>query len=373
MSSTSVFNEPLDPSDGPFDGLASLYRNSGSPEARAARRDINAWYADFPDRDGRLLGNLQSDSDIGIQAATDELYTHHLLSNSYKARYEEDASSPDFRLYRSSQYVAGIEVFTLFPEKDFTSKVSQNAVLVNELNRRVRPVHWYVRLDILDWKRQPRVTDVAKWLDRTVASLPVPAANLTREDYPAAIYSDAKVELAFDFLPRQKLTPPTESEPVVAIGPAVTWFGKAVRRLRNNLSHKVGSRYDLHGQPFAVLVSARDYSCSIEDVVNALYGDEAISFPADDPDSAQSIRLNNGTFGRSASTPEGRNRRLSCVFALMRGWVPGSTEAPTVIRFDNPFAKQAFPDDALIPNLRFVTVRDELGIHMEWEPSLSSW
>jgi hypothetical protein len=160
MSSILVFNEPLDPREGPFNRLADWYRTSSSPEARAARSDINAWYAAFPDRIGMLLGNLRGDSDIGIQQATDELYVHHLLSETYDARYEEDASSPDFRLYRASEYIAGIEVFTLFLDKDIASKESRNAALVDEINRRVRPVQWYVSIDVIDWKRQPRVTNV---------------------------------------------------------------------------------------------------------------------------------------------------------------------------------------------------------------------
>jgi hypothetical protein len=110
-----AFDEPLDPREGPFSGLADWYRQCGSQEAQAARRDINAWYMDFPDREGMLLSRLQGDSDIVIHQATDELYVHHLLSSSYQTRYEEDARSPDFRLYRSSEYIGGIEVLTLFP------------------------------------------------------------------------------------------------------------------------------------------------------------------------------------------------------------------------------------------------------------------
>jgi hypothetical protein len=83
-----AFDEPLDPSEGPFDRLADWYRKLSMPEARAARSDINAWYAAFPDRKGMLLGNLRGDSDIGIQQATGELYVHRLLSRTYKARYE---------------------------------------------------------------------------------------------------------------------------------------------------------------------------------------------------------------------------------------------------------------------------------------------
>jgi hypothetical protein len=369
MSSPLVFDEPLDPSEGPFNRLADWYRRSSSPEARAARSDINAWYAAFPDRKGMLLGNLRGDSDIGIQQATDELYVHHLLSRTYEARYEEDASSPDFRLYRANDYVAGIEVFTLFLDKDFASKESRNAALVEEINRRVRPLHWYVSIDVIDWKRQPRVTDVARWLEKTVASLPAPAPNLTHEDYPSDVYSSTEVELAFEFLPRHKLGSPRASEPIVALGPPILWWGQAARRLRNALSRKAGSRYDHRNRPFAVLVSVRDHSCDTYDIVNALYGDDAIIFRAGDPDSARSIRKDNGTFGRSTSAPSGKNRRLSCVFALMRGWAPGSAKPPTVIRFDNPFAEQPFPYDVLAPTFRFVARRNDSGINMEWEPS----
>jgi hypothetical protein len=367
-----VFDEPLEPSEGPFDGLADWYRNSDSREAQAARRDLNAWYAAFPDRDGMLLGNLQGDSDIGIEQATDELYVHHLLSRSHLVRYEEDANSPDFRLYRSSEYVAGIEVLTLFPERDFVSKVSRNGALVDEINRRVRLVHWYVSIDVIDWRRQPRVAPVVRWLESTLASLPPPAASLAREDYPAAVYSGADVELAFDFLPRRKPNPPMATEPIVAFGPAIIEFVQPVRRLRSSLSRKIGSRYDHRGRPFAVLVSARDYACDTKDIIDALYGDDAISFHPGDPDSARPIRKHNGTFGRSASTPEGRNRRLSCVFVLTRGWASGSTETAKVIRFDNPFAEQPFPDDVLAPTSRFVARRDDSGVHMEWEPGPSS-
>ena len=368
MSFTLVFDEPLDPSEGPFGRLADWYRKSSSPEARAARSDINAWYAAFPDRKGMLLGNLRGDSDIGIQQATDELYVHQLLSRAYQARYEEDASSPDFRLYRSTEYVAGIEVFTLFLDKGFASKESRNAALVAEINRRVQPIHWYVSIDVIDWKRQPRVTDLARWLERTCASLPAPTANLAHEDHPAAVYSSAEVELAFEFLPRRKLGPPTASESIVALGPPISWWGQAARRLRSALSRKAGSRYNHRNRPFAVLISVRDHSCDTYDIVNALYGDDAIMFRAGDPDTARSIRKDNGTFGRSLSAPSGKNRRLSCIFALMRGWAPGSTKAPTVIRFDNPFAEQSFPDDVLAPTFRFVARRNDSGIRMEWEP-----
>jgi hypothetical protein len=91
---TVVFPEPREPTEGPVGGLADWYRHSSSLEARAARRDINAWYAVFPDRDGMLLGNLQGDSEIGMQQAMDELYVHHCLARSYQADMRRTPAVP---------------------------------------------------------------------------------------------------------------------------------------------------------------------------------------------------------------------------------------------------------------------------------------
>jgi len=73
---------------------------------------------------------------------------------------------------------------------------------------------------------------------------------------------------------------------------------------------------------------------------------------------------------RFYSDPKGRNRRLSCIFSLMRGWMPGFNKVlPTAFRFDNPFAEQAFPDDLLVPDWRQSARRDGSGVRVEveWE------
>lgn len=367
-----IFAEPEDPSDGPFGGLAAWYRNSASSEARAARETINAWYAAFADRDTMVMSRLQSDNDSKILQAIDELYVHHLLSQSCEPRYEEDNTSPDFRLYRSSEYIAGVEVLTLFTEQDFTAEVSRNAGLVDVISHLVRPTGWYLYIREIQWRRQPRATDLARWLESTIDSLPAPATDLTRADYPTATYSSPAVDLTVTFLPRHRSTAPTATESIVIASPVVAQFVEPARRLRKALSQKGGSKYNHRDRPFAVVVSVRDYLCSIDDIVNTLYGNEAITFEIDNPDSAQSVHRRNGTFTVSPGNPEGRNRRLSCIFALMRGWMPGSHEVPTVFRFDNPFAEQAFPDDLLVPDQRVVTRRDGSGVRIEWELGTAS-
>jgi hypothetical protein len=359
-----IFAEAADPDDGPFNGLADVLRRSGSTQARAARETINNWYGSFADRRGMVLSRLRSDKDAEILQAVDELYVHHLLSRSCQPRYEEDQTSPDFRLYRSSDYVAGVEIFTQFAEQSFSSEISRNAVLVDAINSRVRATSWYLSLTVRSWEHQPRVRDVTRWLENVIDDLPVPASDLTRENYPTATYSRPEVTLEFTFLPRCRTTAPTGG---IVIGPVVAQFVKPGRRLRESLGQKSGGKYNHRDRPFAVLVSVRDFVCETEDIVNALYGDDAITYAIDQPGSARAIRKRNGLFGISSDRPAGRNRRLSCVFALMPGWTPGSNELPTIYRFDNPFAEQEFPDDLIVPHHRLVTRRDETSVRVEWE------
>jgi hypothetical protein len=362
-----IFIEPVEPVDGPFNGLASWIRRSGAPEARAARETINGWYASFNDRDSMVLSRLQGDGDAEILQAVDELYVHHLLSQSCQPRYEEDNTSPDFRLYRSSEYLAGVEVLTLFPEQEFMSEVARNGDLVDAINRRVRPVLWYVYIAVIRWTDKPRVTEVVTWLESQINSLPAPAADLTYDTYPRAVYTTPEVELAFTFVPRRRTTAPTATEPIVLAGPVVARFVRPAQRLRSALSRKSGSKYDHRGRSFAVVVSVREISCDVEDIVNALYGDDVVTFDLDNPGSARPDRKRNGTFAISQGNPQGRNRRLSCVFALMRGWTPGNGQMPTVFRFDNPFAENPFPDDLLAADHRMVSRRDATGVRIEWE------
>lgn len=314
-----------------------------------------------------VLSRLQGDSDAGLLQAIDELYVHHLLSQSCDPRYEEDATSPDFRLYKPSGYVASMEVLTLFTENDFTSEVSRNQGLVDEINRRVRPAKWYVSFRIIKWARQPRPTHIARWLEESISTLPHTVPKVTNEDYPTAIYSTPEVELEFTFIPRRQTTEATATEPVVVAGPVVVQFVQPARRLRRALSQKGGGRYNNRNRPFAIVVSVRDYLCDTEDIIDALYGDDAVSIEIENPGSIRPFRKRNGTFAISAANPEGRNRRLSCVFALLRGWTPGLEISPTVLRFDNPMAEQTFPDDLLIPDRRMVARHDNSDLWMEWQ------
>lgn len=157
--------------------------------------------------------------------------------------------------------------------------MSRNERLVAEINQRVRPTDWWVFPRVVEWVREPRVADIARWLRKTQSGLPAPAAGPAGwQDYPMDTYSSPAVVLEFTFVPRARTTVPASAERIVGAGPPVVQFARSDRRLRDKMSQKSGGRYDHHGRPFAVVVSVRDYACDAEDIVNALYGDNVVTF-----------------------------------------------------------------------------------------------
>lgn len=366
VANASVFPEPVDTSSGPYAGFADWCRCSGSSDAHSARKTINHWYRDFPDRDGMILSRLRGNDDRNFLQAIDELNVFDLIPPPWDVRYEEDESSPDFRVYRSSMYVAGVEVCSLFPNKRFESEVSRNDRVVAEINRRVRPTSWYVFISSIRWTRQPRVSDIAAWLDKWNATLGA-QRRLVPSEYPRLTYSSPEVDIEFIFIPRQRAAVHS-SDRIIAGGPPVFGWGNHERRVRIALGNKAGGRYDHRDRPFAIFASVRDHA-DTEDLVNALYGDDVVRVSMSDPRNAVSDRRRNGFFAINAANPDGRNTRVSCVFALARGWIPGSHRDTKIFRFDNPRARFTFPDNLIESHFRFVARKDERGIRMEWEAS----
>jgi hypothetical protein len=360
---SDVFDEPSVAYEGPYAGKKSWLKNSGTPEAVEARRTINEWYATFPDRSGMVKSRLLGKDELGCLQAIDELYIHHLLPGP-EVTYEEDESSPDFRIYRSTEYVTGIEVITHFPESDIAAQILRNSLLVEELNRRVQSDRWYAIVDILEWKSQPSYADVARWLKAEVERLPQPSVSTPEEQRATSVYSSSALSMKFTFIPRgRQFSSPSG---IIGFGPGLSWFSATVLRLRRSIGAKGGNRYDYRERPFAILVNVRDPSCGEQDVIDALYGDDAVGFTLDAPESAEPIRRLNGLFSISSGAPEGRNTRISCVFVLKPGWVPGLSSRPQVDRYDNPFAQLPFPDDVLQADRQFRAERNPSGLTMAW-------
>lgn len=369
MGARLVFAEPIDPSAEPFRWWSDWCRRSGSNEAREARSTINALYLGFPDPEGVALSRLHGKDAHNFLQALDELRVHDLLPKSSDVRHEEERKTgPDFRIYDAAQRLtSSIEVRSVFQSKSFESEIARNGRFVDDINARIGGTSWYVAINDIKWIRQPRVTHVVKWLGRCLSELDPPSPGLARDDYPQCQYEAPELELSVTFIPRLRDDGTVGSVgKAVLIGPPVfEWSGSS--RLRVALRAKAGGRYNHVGRPFAIFLCIHDNSDS-EDLVNAIYGDNVVRFPGGSPDRAFRDRSRNGFFGSTRSHPNGRNTRVSCVFAQAPAWTPGSVDRSKVLRFDNPFAEHLFPEDLVATDHRLAVLRTDTGVAMEWEP-----
>lgn len=331
------------------------FTESTRPEASASRATVNRWYAEIDDPDGRFARRLRSEVDVDHHQALDELHVHHLLRRSHEdVRYEEGGVGPDFRVYESGECVAAIEVLSLFERADWDQEQRQHGRLADELNRRVPPTAGYfVDFDIERCEREPAPRRFADFVSRRIAELPDPQAlrlpSAPRfDDLPSALYEHDGCRISMRFIPMRDGAR-TRTDPdgrIVGTGPVLGGMVNSGRRLRDRLLSKAGGRYELGGSPFLIAACIHDFLCSDDEVLDALYGDEAVLV-----DTGQFVRRRDGFFGLDPTKHVARNRRVSAVGVVSR-FRPWAPEDADIAVLENPHAATPWPPE-LLPHRRW--------------------
>src|SRR5690349_11228009 len=104
----------------------NFYLKSTRPVAGAARATISYWDSRFPDPNVAIRGGIRSAKGAVHEGALDELFVHERLIRNAKVCYEEGGKGPDFRMYRGSEYLAGVEVLSLFMRKDWSDEQARH-------------------------------------------------------------------------------------------------------------------------------------------------------------------------------------------------------------------------------------------------------
>lgn len=364
MTQDEAFSEPTVPRETPLGSVepaVNWYLESTRQEAVAGRALINQLYARFPDSTGVFRARLRSVNNAEHLGALDELFVYERMAQGYRVAYEEGGEGPDFRAYTADENIASVEVLSIFMRQDWSSEEQRHGRLTDELNSRVALSSHFIHFEIKRWDREPRVRHIADWVRRTVDQLTPPGTGnveLTRRTFRSKA-----VELEFTFFPRQSDSPPEPTDRIVGMGSPLGGWVNSNLRLRYALDAKAGNRYDLRGRPFAVLIGIHDSFCSLDQIVDALLGGEQVAVAT-----GNVSRRGDGFYGRSQQYPNGKNRRVSCVFAL-QDWMPGLSE-PRLLRFDNPFSEMEFPAEVLPADLCLsVAERSQQGIKFEWYPA----
>jgi hypothetical protein len=349
------------------------YTRSTRHDARLSRQVVNTWYSVFSGASDAFAAKLRSEVDHGHYQSLDELFVHQQLRDGgwEDIRYEEGGEGPDYRLHTEDTYVGGVEVASLFGREDWSADQRRFARLADGLNERVVPTAGYfVGLQPEQLDREPSIRKLADFVRRKIEVLPDPdevdlssvAGNGIVED----CYEDEGVSITVLFLPmrpgaRSRHDPDTQ---IVGMGPFSGGFVNSYLRLRDRIGDKASGRYELRDRPFLVAVGIHDSFCSDDQVIDALYGGEAVVFDADDPTVNEWTRRNDGLFGVDRERPQGRHRRVSAVATF--SFVPWNVDTAAVHIYDNPFAEHPWPDHVL-PARRYRATRSADRVVVDWE------
>jgi hypothetical protein len=367
VNSSVVFPEPSVQRDqwmGWAEPQVNFYLASTRPEAVAARAWINTAYQEFPDPSGEFAGRLRSADDVQHVSALAELFVHNLLIGHGTVVHEEGGRGPDFRIYHDEQYVAAVEVCTLFESNEWAAEQKRNARIIDELNKHIPLDAWFINFEVIQLDREPSIKRLVEWVNATIGQLPTGPADSADPVTQWFTHAVDGVVLRFRFLRRTSSSPPKPTDRVVGFGPVQGGFVDSHLRLRSALEKKVQKRYDTRSKPFAIFVGAWDWGCTTDQLEDALLGNEQVLI-----NSGELRRANNGFFGRDQRRPEGRHAGVSSVFAL-HGWRPWQPENQRILRFDNPFTTVPFPDELLPADYRLGVVqeKDEQGLLLKWTP-----
>ena len=363
----TVFTEPRVPRDTPLgwaEPSVNFLLESTRPAARRGRKTINDWYSHFPDPDRKFRARLRSPKGTDHEVAQDELFVYEQLVGNAKVSYEEGGKGPDFRLYQGTYYLGAIEVLSLFMTGDWSSQQNQHGRITDELNSRLTFDKWFVCFEVKKADRDPPYKHLANWVDRTISCLPHPSGTDSRTQ--AATYKASGVQLDFTFI-RCQPNPVGTRDRIVGPGPVIGGLVKSSERLLVALDGKAGGRYELRDAPFALCVCVHDPFCSLDQLETALYGHVQYEYEVSGSGAVKRSRAQDGFFGRTPGNPGGKNRRVSCVYAVYN-WQPWSPEKASILRLDNPFADHQFPDFFPV-NARVTRVdSDDRRLAFDWVP-----
>jgi hypothetical protein len=221
-------------------------------------------------------------------------------------------------------------VVSLFQQDDWEADDRRHARLADQLNHRVRPrAGYWVDFDIEHAERDPPPGPIANVIRLELAKLPPHEEGTTAHIF----YNPPGIQIAVTFIPMAAGSS-LKSDPsanIVAAGGGVGGLVTAAQRLKDRVSSKAGGRYEIADAPFAIAVGVHDWSCTNDQVREALYGP-----------TGEGASL----FGVDKERPEGRHTRLSAVVVVadLRLWEP---DAADVAVYDNPHATRRLPDSLL--------------------------
>lgn len=356
---------------------------STKPEAAAARARIEALYSGFGDSTGRLLRDLRHPdgrhANAAYHAALASLLMHDRLRKlGFEITTDEDIAGSDRRpdLIASSADIGKIvvEVSVLRSKQEFADHDWRSGILCQAINDGVRSDDYLLSVQVDgelpdDFDPAP----VVRAIRAALADMPTPAIQESEagRPHPTLDCRLGHVTVSVGFIPYTPKNPnDADDHRIIGIYPGGGGCPNTEGRLRNKLKGKRPSNYPAHVvsgvTPYVIAIGLADAFSSSSSCRDALWGDEAIMWSADNPDDARPTRKPNGFFGIGPNGP--RQPDVSGVLLMHNFsaeiWKPGIM---TFEYLENPHANCPIDPRLFEPDRIFgVVEKTDSHVRLDW-------
>lgn len=387
-----VFDEHERSYLGPALQTESIYDwldRSASPEAAAARAYVEDLYSSFPDESGHLRDSLRATTsptaDNDFYAAMGSLYMYRRLGSPSNCRVDEQVSGnnrrPDIQVLTPEQVVSfTTEVTAVCPNPEWAAsdwRVAQLADAIEEalVRDRFDLAIWPEGL----WTEDAPADALVEAIRRGMAELPPPAE--VEETYrsvgalPGFDFEFPGCAGRIEFLPldEDKVSARPDDDRGRIVGAQMNAGGatNTVPRLRNKIRDKHPSRYpaelETASKPYVVAIVNVDHFCDVQDIVDALFGEELVVYYGTDIENYYQMRSRDGAL---VPNEDGtiRNRAYSGMLFVdgLKSEMFGLGSAKLFF-VANPHALCPMSPDPFSPDHALLPVVDG---RMEWQPPL---
>lgn len=364
----------------------SFLNRSARSKSEHVRNKMEEWLSGYPTNEqSRLIVGLQSPDDLVFLSAHFELYLFTLLSRlGYSLEVhpmtKSSSKKPDLLARQTNELGVYFEATLASDAPRLTNNQTKIMNQVYDILNEMDSPDFFIGLRISGSPRtQPKAKEIRKQVSEWLKSLDHDViADLHQRD---SIHGLPNLEINHEgwhivFVPIAK-SPMARGKPGIRpIGMQMTGFEltKTKEAIRDAMGKKA-TRYGAMDRPYIIAINVLSPVVDQEDVLDALFGSEQISFRIDTPDDSPPIysRARDGVW-LGPSKP--KNTRVSGVL-IVQNLTPWTVAHSNVTVYHNPWAQcrytgsmttlsQALPENGEIIFKNGVHPRELLGLEINW-------
>jgi hypothetical protein len=365
-----VFPEPTllrDEALGAGEPQSHFFTEMTSPEAKLARARVNSWYKNSRLAENRnWLRRVRDErDDQNLYSALDELFVDHLLIDSgRRVIYEKEGTGdwPDFSILTGDGVYAGVEVVSIFTDRDEQTWDRAMAQLTEGVNKRFKCSTHFITLEPVKLNGSPSAVKVAEFLTHKMRSLTGDAQKALEGPELEITYESVNLTAIVKFY---RYSQPIDNPDIyrsVEVYPHSGGLVTLGERMTKALRGKSASDYPaIEGSPFAVVAFSHDPFWSVTQIERAVFG-QVVFAPAPQPP----VRIGNGLIRHDGTNFT--RRSTGAIFFVPR-WSCWEEELPEIYRVNHPRPQIDFPEDLIKAHYLLVSATSEGTPVMHWNPT----